>query len=167
MELNDLKLSIKRVDKWKECRAEREKDLSNSNPLNAYKETKIRTASQGKLIIMLYDEAIKQIDLAMHEIESETKKFDKVNDSISKAQNIITELMVSLDFNKGEEIAKSLFSLYMYFNQQLLEANINKTVKPLKPVRKMLAELRGTWIEVIRKVGANNEGVSGGVNIAG
>ena len=35
------------------------------NPLNAYRETKIKTASQGRLIVMLYDEAIKQLDIAI------------------------------------------------------------------------------------------------------
>ena len=64
---------------------------------------------------MLYEEAIRQIDLAKGALEEDTKQLDRVNNAIGKAQDIITELMVSLDFEKGGEVAEKLFNLYMYF----------------------------------------------------
>ncbi|MFP4365049.1 MAG: flagellar export chaperone FliS [Spirochaetia bacterium] len=138
------------------------------NPLNAYKETSIRTSSQGKLIIMLYDEAIKQIKSAEGMIEEKSKKMDAVNNAIIRAQDMITELMVSLDFDKGGEIAKNLFSLYMFFNQQLMQANMKKDPEEMKKVRTMLSELRETWQQVIKKTGNQGGSTSGsGVNIAG
>ncbi|MBA7679772.1 hypothetical protein ES703_88076 [subsurface metagenome] len=76
--------------------------------------------------------------------------------------------MVSLDFEKGGEIAKNLFRLYMYMNRKLLDANINKDRGPLEEVKKLLQELRAAWTEVADKKGLEGlSGEAGGVNIAG
>ena len=139
-----------------------------NNPLNAYKETQIKTASQGKLIIMLYEGAIRHIDTALSELEHSTPELEKVNVSLVKSQDLITELMVSLDFDRGGEIAQSLFNLYMYFNRQLVESNIKKEPEPLKEVKRMLAELRDTWLQIIGRGDTSPDGSgSVGVNIAG
>ncbi|MBI9101036.1 MAG: flagellar export chaperone FliS [Spirochaetales bacterium] len=140
--------------------------MSNLNPLNAYRETNIKTASQGKLIIMLYDEAIKQLNSAVSMIENKELKVDAINNSIIRSQEMITELMVSLDFEKGGEIAQTLFSLYMYFNRQLMEANLKKDPEPLKQISQMLAELRGSWAQIVQTE-KGGTARTGGVNIAG
>lgn len=135
-----------------------------TNPLKAYKETNIRTASQGKLIVMLYEEAIRQLDIAIHELENKTRQLDIVHNAIVKAQDIVTELMVSLDFEKGGEIAKNLLGLYLFFNRQLLEANIRKDPAMLKDVRKLLQELRDAWSQIAH---IQVEEPKSGINIAG
>lgn len=137
------------------------------NPLNMYRETSIKTASQGRLIVLLYDEAIKNIDRAISVLDSGSRQLDRVNSSIIRAQEIITELSASLDFDKGKEIASNLFSLYIYFNQQLMAANLDKDSKPLKPVRNMLYELRSAWkqIENTKETPSASGGV--GIDIAG
>jgi len=136
------------------------------NPLNAYRETRVKTASQGKLIVMLYDEAVKQMDNALSMMEGKTKQYDKVNACLLKTQDIITELMASLDFEKGGDIARNLFSLYMFFNQQLMDANIQKDVKPIQDVRRLMNDLKGAWIDVTSRA-QDHVPATGGVNIAG
>ena len=137
-----------------------------TNPSSAYKETRVRTAGQGQLIVMLYDEAIKQIDAALQALNTNTKKLDTIHNAITKAQNIITELTVSLDFDKGGEMAKNLFNLYMFFNQQLTEANVNKKAPPLRVVRNFMAQIRDSWIQ-IANMQVQSAPASSGVNIAG
>jgi flagellar protein FliS len=137
-----------------------------SNPVSAYKETSVRTASGGKIIVMLYDEAVKQIDAAISLIESKTRQLDQINNSILKAQDIVTELMVSLDLEKGGDIASKLFGLYRYFVDQLMEGNIHKDIAPLKNVRDMMAELRTSWRQIADTTPVQGT-ASGGLNIAG
>lgn len=139
---------------------------SHTNPLHAYRETKVRTAGQGKLIVMLYDEAIKQIDTALQGMENNSKKLDSVHNSITKAQDVITELTVSLDFDRGGEIAKTLFNLYMFFNSQLMEGNVRKDQTPVRTVRDLLAQLREAWVS-ISNLQVEGSSPSTGVNIAG
>ncbi len=138
----------------------------NKNPLNAYRQTKVKTASQGRLIVMLYDEALKQMDIAIDELGSSNRKLDNVHNSIVKAQEVITELMASLDFEKGGDIAQNLYNLYMFFNQQLLQANINKTSATLVEVRSMMEQLRSAWASIEGQTAVGGDAPMG-VNIAG
>jgi flagellar secretion chaperone FliS len=139
---------------------------TRANPVSAYRETSVRTASGGKIIVMLYEEAIKQLDSAIALLGADTKELDRVNNAILKAQDIITELMVSLDFDKGGDIAPKLFGLYRFFNDQLMEANIQKDATPLRSVRLFLDELRDTWAQILGKTQVQG-GTITGVNIAG
>jgi len=141
--------------------------LAKNNPLSAYRETSIKTASSSKLVLMLYDEALKQMDLAASLLEEKSKQYDAVNRAIIKSHDLITELMVSLDFEKGGEIAENLFSLYMFFNQQLMNANVNKDPQPIKNVHKMVSELREAWAEIIKNPSSSGKSSEGGLNIAG
>jgi flagellar protein FliS len=118
----------------------------NKNPYNQYKQTQITTANQGKLIVMLYDGAIKFLTIALENMEP--KKYDIVNTNIIKAQDIVTELLLSLNMDEGGEISRNLFSLYMYFKKQLLEANIKKDPQIITHLIKLLKELREAWDQI-------------------
>lgn len=137
------------------------------NALNAYKETRVRTAGRGQLIVMLYDETIRQIDFAVELMAEKTLRYDAVNESLTKAKDCITELMVSVDFEQGGEIAKNLFSLYSYFGKQILEANIKKDANILKPMRRQLSTLREAWAQIAGTSQGGMENGSGGINVAG
>ncbi|MCL2277198.1 MAG: flagellar export chaperone FliS [Treponema sp.] len=141
---------------------------------STYKETKVKTAGQGQLIVMLYDEAVKQLSKAAEllDINNKDKKdpgrIEQISKAIMKTEEILTELTISLDFEQGGEIAKNLFSLYTWFNRELVEANINQDAGRMKTVRDMLTELRNSWNSVASqspKEQFNREAV--GLNIAG
>jgi flagellar protein FliS len=148
--------------------------LAYTNALSTYRETRIKTASQGQLIIMLYDEAVKQLDRGLDLLaknssgKKDPSRIEHIGKAILKTQEIITELIVSLDFDQGGDIARNLFSLYTWFNKELLEANISQDIRRITVIRNMVNELRGAWGEIIAKNSAEtaNRQVSG-VNIAG
>lgn len=142
------------------------------NPLAAYRETRVRTASPGQLVVMLYDEAVKQCDAALGPLDREggpkPNEIEKVNKALGKAQDIVTELQASLDFEAGGELASNLFSLYVWFNSELLESNISKDGKRIRVVRNLLDELRGAWtVAAAQSPGGGREAAAAGVNIAG
>ena len=138
-----------------------------ANPVNAYKQTRVRTASRGRIIVMLYDEAIRQLAIAVRELENGKRGYDKVNAAVSKAQQIVTELMVALDFEKGGAFAQSMMNLYTFFNRQLSEANLHKKPEPIEKTRAFLAELRDAWDEAEKKASYDPGSGDSGVNIAG
>ncbi|MDR2143857.1 MAG: flagellar export chaperone FliS [Treponema sp.] len=146
--------------------------MAYTNALSAYRETRIRTASQGQLIIMLYDEAVTQLDGALELMglnvsgKKEPGRIEHIGKAIGKTQDIVTELMVSLDFEQGGEIAKNLFALYTWFNKELLEAHMSQDLTRVTIVRNQINELREAWSEAALKsveAGRPREGV----NIAG
>jgi flagellar protein FliS len=148
--------------------------VAYTSALSTYKETRIKTASQGQLILMLYDEAVKQLDRGLELLaqNGSGKKnpgaIEQIGKALMKTEEIITELMVSLDFEQGGDISKNLFSLYTWFNRELLEANIQQDMKRIRVVRNMINELRSAWHEVVAKNAAEtaNREVTG-INIAG
>ncbi len=129
--------------------------LPQKNPYDQYKRTEINTANQGKLIVMLYDGAIKFLNIAVENMDPRT--YDVVNTNIIKAQDIITELLLSLNMKEGGEIAKNLTSLYVYFKKRLLEANIQKSAEILKEVLALLKELRDAWDKISAKETRNDQ----------
>lgn len=145
----------------------------NANPLAAYRETRVKTASPAQLVVMLYDEAVKQCDIALGfmkgDLDKTPQNIEKINKALGKVQDIITELMAGLDFDAGGEIAENLFSLYVWFSRQILDANLTKDAKAVGTVRAMLDELRGAWTEAAGKVQGSSgmSAQSAGVNIAG
>lgn len=138
---------------------------------SAYRTTSVKTASQGKLIIMLYDECIRQLTTALEKFDGnkkiEPQKIEKFGACIIKAQEIITELMVSLDMDAGGEIAKNLLNLYVYFNQELLDSNVQRNPDKIKFVKEMMMQLRSTWAEIINSNANEVRPASGGINISG
>ena len=108
-----------------------------------YLETAVETASPARLIVMLYDGAIRFINEAAHAMRQ--RDYEAQNAKLQRAQKILAELISSLDFDKGGEIAENLFRLYTYMYNQLVEANINDNLDRLQHVVQLLSELREAW----------------------
>ena len=120
-----------------------------SNYQNAYKKASVNTLDQNKLIIMLYDGAIKNANFAV--VYMKSGEIEKVHDSLIKTKNIVTELLATLNMENGGEIAKNLKSLYSYMFSLLIEANMEKKSKPVLTVIDLLKELRGAWVQIREK----------------
>lgn len=122
--------------------------MVNSNPYQTYHKTQIETASQGALILMLFDGAIKFSKTALRGLAD--NNYEISNENIIKAQAIIQELIQTLDREKGGELANNLFLLYDYIYWRLINANVRKSSEILTEVVDKLTDLRQTWKEVIK-----------------
>lgn len=125
------------------------------NPIKEYRQVQIQTATQEQLILMMYEHAIKAIQIAREAMP--IKKYDTVSNNIIKAQDIITELMVSLKMEAGP-IAQNLYRLYDYMNRRLIEANMKKDAALMEEVEKMMGDLLATWEDAFRKQPAEGRG---------
>ena len=123
--------------------------MSYQNAYKAYQKTNVSTASQGRLVVLLYDGAIKNLTAALKLIGPDNKikagDMEQFGIHIQKTQAIITELQVSLDMEKGGDIAKNLMSLYVYFNEQLTGLLISKDAEQIKTLLKMISDLAESW----------------------
>lgn len=126
--------------------------MAMNNPYQQYQQNSIMTAPPEELILMLYNGAIKF--LKQSKIYLEEKQFDKAHNNIIRSEDIIRELMCSLDMQY--EISGNLFQLYDFMYNWLVQANINKTnpdgVAKVNDVIGMLEDLRDTWVETIKIV---------------
>lgn len=123
--------------------------MAMNNPYNAYVKTGINTASQGKLVVLLYEGAVKQLSQAISCFEPDNTmkagNIESFGKAVSKARSIITELQVSLDMEKGGDIAKNLMSLYIFFNEELVSASIQRDKGKIESVNTMMKDLLDGW----------------------
>lgn len=122
------------------------------SPYQKYQQAQAQTASKPKLLIMLYDGAIRFVKAGIEGIEE--KDYQKANNNLCKAQAIVHELISSLNFDFP--IAHELIVIYEYMLHSLIEANIKKNVKHAEEVLVHLADLRETWVEASRMPEAVN-----------
>lgn len=120
--------------------------MASPNPYQTYRTNAVTTASPGELTLMLYNGCLKFINMAKNAVEA--KKIDEKNINIQKAQNIISELMVTL--NMDLEVSKNMMALYDYANRRLIEANIRNDINALVEVEEIITEFRDTWKQVIQ-----------------
>lgn len=110
---------------------------------NYYVENAIKTASPAKLIEMMYEKAVELLKDAKESLNK--NDYITTNEKIKRAQDIVTELNISLDIERGGEIAKGLRSLYSYMYKTLIEATVKKDVQKIDEVLGYFEELLDAW----------------------
>ncbi len=118
------------------------------SPYKNYIKQEVEGATKGKLVLLLYDGAIKFMRIAVKAIDE--KNIQDSHNNIMKAQNIIYELMSTLNMDAGD-ISKNLLRLYDFMVWQLIEANREKSKDKVESVIKLMSNLREAWREVVQK----------------
>ena len=118
----------------------------DSNAINAYQRNAIMTATPAELTLMLYEGAIKFCNIGI--IAVEKKEYEKANENFKKAQNIITELRVTLD--RKYKVWEDFERVYDYIYRRLVEGNMKKDTEIIEDALKYIREMRDTWKEVMR-----------------
>ena len=126
------------------------------NAAEAYKRQQVLTATPEALTLMLYNGALRFMTEGREAIEK--KDYEEANNSLQKAQNIITEFRVTL--NMEYEIAHQLLPLYNYVYDRLVEANLKSDIKPLDEAKNIITELRDAWAQAMKKARAEKGAAS-------
>jgi flagellar protein FliS len=121
-----------------------------NNAYQKYKQTNVMSASREKILLMLYEAAIKFTKLAIKAID-EKKIADRCT-NIGRAYDIIMELNNTLDHKVGGDVAKNLEQLYMYITEQYTKSNITGSSEPLKSSLKVLETLYDGWVQAVEKI---------------
>ncbi|MGI6587220.1 MAG: flagellar export chaperone FliS [Peptococcia bacterium] len=137
--------------------------ISNPYQYQQYQQQQVFTAPPDKLLLMLFDGAIRFCNQAKKALVGQ--KLEESNYYIIKAEDIILELMTTLKMDF--EFSQQLYSLYDYLYRRLVEANIEKDMVLLDEVVELLTELRQTWAEVAVKARETRKMVVGGGGIEG
>ncbi|MDA3835929.1 MAG: flagellar export chaperone FliS [Spirochaetales bacterium] len=118
------------------------------NGINAYRQINVTTADPRRLVLMCYEGAISSLKTAKENYIS--REYETKNKTVQKAQSIISELMLTLDFEKGGEVAGNLDSLYNYMLRRIAEGDVKGDMKAFDEVILMLGELESAWKEISR-----------------
>lgn len=118
------------------------------NPYQNYKKQEVEGATKGKIVVLLFEGTIKFLRIAMKAIDE--NNIQDAHNNIIKAENILYELMSTLNMDAGE-IASNLMKLYDFMIWQLVEANKDKDKAKIQSVIDLLIPLCDAWKEVVNK----------------
>ncbi len=118
--------------------------MYGNNAFNVYKNNSVNYASKEQLLLMLVDGAVRFSKIAREALAE--KDIKKSHENLVKAQNIFTELMVSLDQNAGEW-ANKMYRVYDFIKTRLFEINLKKDVDMMDELMPVIDDVRNTWHE--------------------
>ena len=115
-------------------------DYAGAN--RAYTESSILTAPPERLVVMLYDGAIRFLKQAV--VAESSGQHQMFLDRLRRGEAIIDELNVTLDMSQGE-VASRLRAIYLFCKRHLVEAHIKRDMSCIDEVIRLLTDLRESW----------------------
>ena len=115
-----------------------------------YQRNAILTASPEKLVKLLYEGAIKNLEKSKAGLaDAKTARSAEVGQALSRAMGILGELRASLDHAAGGQIAKDLDRLYEFSLDQLSQANLTRTPSGVHNTLQVMRTLKEGWDGII------------------
>src|ERR671928_1179999 len=108
----------------------------------AYTESSILTAPPERLVVMLYDGAIRFLTQAAAAQRNDQQSV--FLDRLRRGEAIIDELNVTLDMSQGD-VATRLRSIYLFCKRHLVEAHLQRDASRIDEVIRLLTDLRESW----------------------
>ncbi|HVO65641.1 MAG TPA: flagellar export chaperone FliS [Syntrophales bacterium] len=115
--------------------------------IGAYQQAGVMTADPKRLVLMCYEEAIKNLKIAKAKYISHD--YEEKAQALIKAQDFISALDSALDLKKGGEVASNLHALYFYMIHHLTEADLKRDLRAMDHIVWMLVELKSAWEEIL------------------
>lgn len=115
-----------------------------------YQRARIITADPGKLVLICYEGAISHLRMARD--RALEKDFEAKAGALQKVLDILNELKLGLNFEKGGEIARNLEALYSYMIRRILIGDTRKDPKAFDEVIGLLEELEAAWKTIFNGV---------------
>ncbi len=122
------------------------KPAINRRAQEEYRRVQIETASPTRLVVMLYDGAIRFCTLGLEAMREHN--FEAQNTYLIRVQKIIGEFMSALNQKEGGDVAENLARVYAFMLEQLVSANLYDRPKPVETVLTMLRDLREGWVAI-------------------
>lgn len=120
--------------------------LAQSGYASAGKEARVLNANGHELITILFEELLNLLD----EINLIQRRDDKreIADQQVMALTIVDSLMVSLDMERGGELAKNLHNLYGQVRQLIASKDPKNLLKNNRAAHQIIAEIYSAWLEI-------------------
>ncbi len=111
-----------------------------------YRETDISSMSREKMIVLLYERVITDLQRARLAIEEDDQV--EMTKQINHSQRIISELRGALDHSIGGEISRNLDSLYTFLFHEHLELLLDRDPVHLDNCINVLNPLLDAWRQI-------------------
>ncbi|MEW6441366.1 MAG: flagellar export chaperone FliS [bacterium] len=111
-----------------------------------YQRADVTTADRLRIVVLCYEACIAHATVALEETRKGNAEAKGLH--LSKACAIVSELMSSLDKERGGEVAERLDALYRYLLDSFLKANLKKDPAFIEGALRVLKELKEGWVSL-------------------
>lgn len=134
--------------------------------LRQYTTHTAQTATPGQLVVMLYDGFLRFA--AQGRAAIERGDIGEAGGRLTRAQDIVTELRVTLDMTQGP-IAQNLASIYDYVGERLTAARLERDPEQVSEAMRRMSDLREAWVRIAStpKPASTGSRPAVGVNLVG
>ncbi len=113
---------------------------------STYRTTEVLSAPPGRLVVITFDGLLTAMARARVGIVMANHELTVT--SIDKARALLCQLLVTLDRERGGDIAARLFSLYLFVLGELLEITMQPNVDRLDRNVSLIRELRDAFDQI-------------------
>ncbi len=118
----------------------------NARQATRYREMEIMSAAPGQLVVILYDHLL--VTLRRARMAVEAGDVEARGELLEKSRAVVTELLATLDHQRGGDVARNLSGLYTFILGELLQAGVRPSVERLDRVTHMVGELREAFAQI-------------------
>jgi len=115
--------------------------------LQTYRQVSVSTMDRGQLLLAMYEGGIGFLKQAV--AAHERYDIERFSYFLRRGQDVIGELMSSLDPTPAPQLAGRLERLYEFMLFQLSEANLTRAAGPVRQVTPLLARVYEAYRRVI------------------
>lgn len=113
-----------------------------------YQRVQTETSTPGQLVLLLYQGCVRFVQRGRLALDAQD--YDTARISLLRAQDIVAELMGSLNLEAGD-LAQNLLRLYEYMHRRLVQANIRHDSAAALEVEELVRSLLPAWEEAVRQ----------------
>lgn len=117
---------------------------------NPYLRESVLTATPEQLHLMLYDGAIRFATQGREAVAA--KKYEQSFEKLTRAQNIIIEMLNGLNYEVNRELCERVASIYNFIYRKLIDGNVQRDVSAIDDALRVLRIERETWQLLVDKV---------------
>lgn len=120
--------------------------MSYASQAAVYREMDVMSASPGQLVVMLYDHLL--VSMRRARVAMEARNVEQRVKLLDKSRSILSELLVTLDHEKGGDVAKNLSALYTFLLSEMVDVGIRSDVRRLERLTAIVADLRDAFATI-------------------
>lgn len=133
--------------------------MAFNNARNQYLKTQVETASKEQLVLMLFDGILRFTEQARKALRENS--IEVSHNALMRAEAIVMELIVTVDKDKGGEIATNLLGLHAYAYNALVQCNLHKDEAKIDEVQNIYRKLREGWVGAMGSLGIGGHAQQG------
>jgi flagellar protein FliS len=124
--------------------------MSYAAAVSRYQQNDVTSMSPARQVVFLYSHVLASLRMASRHLAQQD--IEARERAMTKARDILAELLATLDFEAGGQVARNLAGLYAWFIDETIQVEVTRDAARLTKLIGLVAELHGAWEQAAQQV---------------